>query len=619
MGSWTRAGSRLVLAAGVALLACVSGPIPAADADVGSLTHRGCLHTGTSTSLCASLPGTALDALKDVVVSPDSRHVYGAADNAAAITTFTRDAAGGLSFAGCLSSNTDSAGCDLLPGAAPGGEGTPLAGANTLAVSPDGRSVYVTSQDEALIRFGRDPGTGTLSYVDCISGRSGSLCAHLPGSTSDANGTGLAGAREPLVNADGTNLYVAARGSDAISRFARDPQSGAISYLGCIGANTAAACSHIPGATIGGTGTGLNGLYEIVLSPDGRNLYAVASADDSVARFAVDPTGKLSYGGCLTSDSDVANCAELPGATAEGAKTAADRAMSLTIAPDGRQVYVAGRDDSIALFDRDAGSGALAYSGCVSGNLEMPGCTQIPSATADGKDSGLDGPRKIAVSGDGRDVYLAAEYESAILRFRRDTTSGALAFAGCHTGRPQSVACTSLPAPSASASGLQALESIAISPDGRGLYTASAISDSLSHFARETPPINALASAPPSEAGHAPSCTPPRLRQLKGLARGAAKRRPAVRLRAALSTPGQVKILRAKLILGAGKARRVVALRPASGRAAPLATLRLRLPAHTKAPRGTRVRVRAVLRTRGADKGCRLGPKRRIERRAWIV
>ena len=62
-----------------------------------------------------------------------------ASDDSNSISRFSRAAGGQLSYDGCLN-NDGSSGCGDLPG-------TPLTGADSVAVSPDGESIYVASRN----------------------------------------------------------------------------------------------------------------------------------------------------------------------------------------------------------------------------------------------------------------------------------------------------------------------------------------------------------------------------------------------------------------------------------------------------------------------------------------
>src|SRR5439155_25818790 len=131
-------------------------------------------------------------------------------------------------------------------------------------------------------------------------------------------------------------------------------------------------------------------------------------------------------------------------ATPLGVSAGLDGPRELALSSDGTSLYAASTgDDAIARFERDTTTGALTYKGCITGRTETGpagsgACTAIPSANSRGSNSGLDAPQALALSADGRSLYAAAERDDAVARFRRNTTTGALAYKGCVTGDTQS-------------------------------------------------------------------------------------------------------------------------------------------------------------------------------------
>ena len=97
-------------------------------------------------------------------------------------------------------------------------------------------------------------------------------------------------------------------------------------------------------------------------------------------------------------------------------------ATSLAIAPDGRSLYVAGRDaDAVASFSLDATGGALLQLGgrqaCVRGGADAGDCL---SGRA------LAGVDALAISPDGATLYAASKDANAVAVLQRDATTGGL-------------------------------------------------------------------------------------------------------------------------------------------------------------------------------------------------
>lgn len=95
--------------------------------------------------------------------------------------------------------------------------------AEASAVSPDGRSVYVASQNgSAVQRFTRNVTTGALTYVECYAA---SAC--------DKPAGGTTGSGDVAVSADGRSVFVSGFGSDALAIFDRDATTGELTFTTC--------------------------------------------------------------------------------------------------------------------------------------------------------------------------------------------------------------------------------------------------------------------------------------------------------------------------------------------------------------------------------------------------
>ena len=268
------------------------------------------------------------------------------------------------------------------------------------------------------------------------------------------------------ITADGHNLYVG--GGTSIAVFQRDAKTGALTQLaGILG------CVSSSGGTGCGQALGLSGVAQIALSPDGRHLYAVSSISGSVTAFARDTkTGSLTQlrgaAGCVRPGGD--------GGCASGVGLAGATAM--VIAPDGRSLYVAGKEaNAVASFSIDPVGGALLQLGgkgaCVRGGDD-------PGACLDGR--ALLGADALAISPDGAIVYAAAKDVDAVAVLQRDPTTGALSqqagLTGCIrlSGGLGCATARSLAQPSA----------LVIAPGGRDLYVASGSGNAISVLQRDT-------------------------------------------------------------------------------------------------------------------------------------
>lgn len=210
----------------------------------------------------------------------------------------------------------------------------------------------------------------------------------------------------------------------------------------------------------------------IALSPDNRFVYVASSTSNAVAIFGRNKrSGNLSQAkgtaGCIA-DNGTSGCAKAIGLKG---------ANSLTISPDGRNLYATARDSSsIAIFFRNRKTGALKQlppgKGCVSA-LPLPGC-------ATGR--ALTGPDVVTVSPDGANVYVGDFIGSAVATFNRNPGSGALTQPTDETG------CLTETVTSGCAQGLalSSPEGMAVSADGENVYVATAVSNAVLTLNRDT-------------------------------------------------------------------------------------------------------------------------------------
>jgi DNA-binding beta-propeller fold protein YncE len=412
-----------------------------AAAAPGSLTYGGCLAADAAEG-CFDLPFAPLAAPTGVAVSPDGMSVYVATSGG--IAHFVRAPNGETTYAGCLS-NDGSQGCRDLPSA-------PLEGDSHVAVSPDGKSVYVVARYGGIARFFRSGADGQLFYDGCLNNDGSEGCGDLPG-------TPLPTPIGVTVSPDGKSVYVASRTTvqGAVAHFFRAPD-GQIRYDACLNDNGSDGCADLPG-------TPLPGPTGVTVSPDGKSVYVASSSGalGSIAHFFRNgPDGQISYDGCLGNDGSQ-GCVDLPGDPLQGANDVA-------VSPDGASVYVASYAGSIAHFFRNGPDGQLAYDGCLNDDGSQS-CSDLPG-------SPLTGAWGVAVSTDARSVYVASYEADSIAHFLRNGPQGQLSYDGCLGN--DGTHCGDLPgAPLDRAIG------VAVSPDDRTVYVTSQRSNSLTHFLRE--------------------------------------------------------------------------------------------------------------------------------------
>lgn len=214
------------------------------------------------------------------------------------------------------------------------------------------------------------------------------------------------------------------------------------------------------------TGDGLNGTQDVVVSPDGKNVYAIASGDDAITEFARSADGSLmplpTATECIADASD--SSSSCPNQTGQGLV----EPEAIAISPDGNSVYVAAEDSNfngaIAEFARNADGSLTELSGhdCIAENVE--GLCDDQGA------HGIQFPVALAVSPDGKDVYAGDEDGQDIATFARGS-DGSLTQPASPDDCIQDAGADSSECAS-TATGLSNVTGVFVSPDGDNVYTA---------------------------------------------------------------------------------------------------------------------------------------------------
>jgi 6-phosphogluconolactonase (cycloisomerase 2 family) len=326
-----------------------------------------------------------------------------------------------------------------------------------------------------------------FGFRGCLSGDGAGPC------TSIANTNALHGVNAVTLSPDGKQLYSAAAAGQTIAAFAVDPLTGALGFSQCFGGTADGPCTSITNTNA------LSLAWSTVVSPDGTSLYAAAALGNAIASFTRDPaTGALTIQGCV-------------GATSTGPCTSISNTnalhtpYALAMSPDGKQLYVAASaGNAIGVFNRDPGTGGLTFAGCV-------GLTTAGPCTAIDNDVALKQPEGLAMSPDGKQLYVAASAGNAIGVFNRNTSTGEIAYAGCVGTGPTT--CTDVHSFAA-----YFPRGLAISPDGKYLYSAAALGNTIGVFTRDTSTgviafascVSALASGPCSGIANSAALASPR-------------------------------------------------------------------------------------------------------------
>lgn len=395
-------GRRLVLAALLGLMAPLV-VAPAAQAAPGSLTFLEQDKNG--------LGGVSgIDAALDLAIAPDGTSVYVVGSGSSSVATFTRNpTTGALTW---LEQDVDGAG---------GVEGIGIA--RGVAVSPDGKNVYVTGTlDGAVATFTRDLTTGALTWLEQDVDGAGGV-------------DGLGGAWAVTVAPDGENVYVTGNGDSAVAVFTRDGTTGALTFV------------EQEKDGVGGV-DGLSSATGLAVSPDNADVYVTGCGDSAVAAFGRDPsTGALAF-----TEVEKQGLGGVDGIACS---------RGVAVAPNGADVSVVGESsDAVATFTRNPSTGALAFLGAVKDGV--------------GGTDGLDGARDVAYAPDGTSVYVASALDDAVASLNRNTTTGSLTWLELDRDGVNGV------------DGLDQGVAVGVSADGKNVYASSEADDAVVTFTRDT-------------------------------------------------------------------------------------------------------------------------------------
>ncbi|GAB1645804.1 lactonase family protein [Krasilnikovia sp. MM14-A1259] len=300
-------------------------------------------------------------------------------------------------------------------------------------------------------------------------------CFSDDGSAGCTMATGIVEGQAVAVSPDGKNVYAGSSTSNAVAEFSRNTTTGSLTQLTttnnkCVSNAGITGCTTVTGA--------LNGVYDVVVSPDGKNLYAVASRSSTVAAFNRDTsTGALTPlanpNRCLydTGATNVPNCSSARGIGG---------ADGVAISPDGAFVYVSSYStNSVAAFARDSATGVLTQ---LSGTA---GCTSATGANGCATGYGLGQPYFMRMTPDGTSLYVASYASYSVAVFQRNPTTGVLTQPGGSNACMNDVSkgavtgCTT-------ASGLYGAYNVAIAPNGRTVYVMGYDHDTVAIFTRNT-------------------------------------------------------------------------------------------------------------------------------------
>ncbi|QYO68082.1 beta-propeller fold lactonase family protein [Leptolyngbya sp. 7M] len=289
--------------------------------------------------------------------------------------------------------------------------------ANAVLLSPDGKFVYATG--------GGNDDAVTVFARDTQTGNL-TFVETLKDTTAGA-GNRLNGASGLAMSPDGTTVYVAGTDDNAISVFSRNAQTGRLTFVETIV-----------------DGTNLVAVSGIAVSSDGNFVYAVSGgSSDAITVFSRNGSnGKLTLVEALKNGTN--------------GITNFDNPSRLVLSPDGNHVYVT-TSNALAIFSRNSNDGKLTFVRTL-----RSGSNNITN---------MGSPTGVTISSDGNHVYVTAGGNSdAIVVFSRNSSTGELTFV-------ESLKDTTM---------LDGAARVILSPDGSYVYVTSTDSDTIVVYSRNS-------------------------------------------------------------------------------------------------------------------------------------
>ncbi len=327
-----------------------------------------------------------------------------------------------------------------------------------VVLTADERHVIVVSEEEGLAVFARHATTGSLTFVAAY------LVSEFPS---------LEGSDDVKVSPDGRHVYVMSGNGTCCSQpqtltaFSRDAATGTLGLL----AVYADGADGIQGITGAGT---------LALSHDGQLLIVLSfesmvtfrrDVESGSLRFIeaqpIEPTGSSDHAQMVFTADDrhlyIAHY-QLAGAVlfydvTQGVPSlrssyfqgmsdidGLQRADSVILSPDERHLYAVGEgdNDGVAAFSRDIATGELSF---ITHRVD--------------EIQGLNEVRDLSVTPDGRHLYAVSSSQNALTVFEKHPETGVLQFVESHRNGQEG------------AEGLDLVQRVEVSPDGRHVYTAS--------------------------------------------------------------------------------------------------------------------------------------------------
>jgi DNA-binding beta-propeller fold protein YncE len=340
----------------------------------GVLTEKTCLRF-TAAAGCTTLPLSPLEDATGAAVSADGKSLYvvGGASGGTApdgIITFSLAADGTPLYEQCFNSN-GSGGCTAAPA---------FAGPTSVAVSPDGTSVYVANYDGSSINvFKRNTSNGYLNQTGlsatekCFSNNGFGGCSVLPQLEFPRDIEVTPDSKQVIVPSSGCFNAVSA-GCFSLLALDRNASTSVLSTQignqGCVSFDMKLGSCQVRNYFYAPT--------QIAISNDGQTIYAAMRAGSCCNVSALMLVQRNPSTGDLMPRADW--CAEYPGSASDcpvDAKALNDP-FDVALSPDGTNIYTTGYGGQrVGAFDRTSTGTATqkpGASGCLAASSQADSC-----------------------------------------------------------------------------------------------------------------------------------------------------------------------------------------------------------------------------------------------------
>lgn len=314
-----------------------------------------------------------------------------------------------------------------------------LLAVSDVIINAQGDTVYAAgSGDNSVVVMRRNLSSGILSFLEK--------------QTSGIFGVeGLEGVSDLAISSDGAHLYATGPLTGTLTVFAVNQEgginNGRLSYQ-----------QKLQNA-VGGV-NGLAAVSDVVVSDDGKHVYAISNSDNSVSVFLRNPNansqghGDLSYQATYRQGDP--GIGGLVGPTE----------MVMSTLNGGEYIYILGAaDSSLVVFSRDTATGELSFV-----EYKQNGTSNVV---------GLSNATQLVLNDDETQLYVAGQLEDTLVRFHRDSLDGTLSFAqaikqGDALGQPGQFI-----------QGLDGVSGIFATVDSQQLYTVASQSHAINAFSIE--------------------------------------------------------------------------------------------------------------------------------------